>query len=102
MVRQAKDGLRKTDVVARLGGDEFVLLLPETDQDAARMVISKIQRNLRNGMQENHSPVTFSIGVLTCQNPPGSPDEVIRIADDLMYSVKRGGKNAIKYAVCGR
>jgi len=42
----AKKYLRKTDVVARLGGDEFALLLPETDEKSARVVLSKIQDGL--------------------------------------------------------
>ena len=39
VVSATKKYLRKTDVVARLGGDEFVLLLPETNQESARVVL---------------------------------------------------------------
>ena len=49
-------------------------------------------------MQQAGWPVTFSIGVLTCLEAPQSIDEVIRLADDLMYSVKRDGKNAVTYS----
>jgi PleD family two-component response regulator len=50
-------------------------------------------------MERNHWPVTFSIGVLTCENPSLTADELIRRADKLMYSVKNNGKNAIAYGV---
>ena len=93
-----KKQVRRTDVFARLGGDEFALLLPETDQESARLAISKIQGNLLDEMQKNNWPITFSIGVLTCQVAPYSTDELVRMADELMYSVKQNNKNAIRYS----
>ncbi len=97
VVTQTKSRLRKTDVVARLGGDEFALLLPETDQESARVAISKIQSGLLQDMQKNLWPITISMGVLTCVALPPTRDELVRTADNLMYAAKRGGKNAIEY-----
>ena len=95
---EARKHLRKTDVIARVGGDEFALLLPETDYESAQVVLSKIQRDMLEKMQQSHWPVTFSIGVLTCVDSPRGTDEAIRLADSLMYSIKHGGKNGIKYS----
>ena len=97
-VNYARKSLRKSDSIARLGGDEFAFLLPETNQEAASLFITRIQNGLLEEMQQNHWPVTFSIGVLSCAEAPQSVDEVIKLADDLMYSVKKDGKNAISYA----
>lgn len=97
VVNGAKRHLRRTDLVGRLGGDEFVLLLPEIGQDAARMTVPKIQSILLNEMRWNKWPVTFSIGALTYRDGPITADELIRRADDLMYSVKNKGKNGIAY-----
>jgi diguanylate cyclase (GGDEF)-like protein len=99
-VQYIQTSLRKTDIVARLGGDEFAILLPETGQEAAAAFFSRIQKGLLDEMQQGGWPVTFSIGVLTCLGATRSIDEVIRLADDLMYSVKRDGKNAITYSTC--
>lgn len=99
VVDRAKRQLRGTDTIARLGGDEFVLLLPETDQVAAKMVIPKIHNILTDEMRLNGWPVTFSIGVLTCVDAQIPMDELIKRADGLMYFVKRNGKNAIAYEV---
>jgi diguanylate cyclase (GGDEF)-like protein len=93
--------LRKTDIFARLGGDEFALLLPETGQEAARAAVSKIQRGLLDKMQKNDWPLTFSIGVLICNDGSESAEDLIKKADDLMYSVKRKGKNGISYSAVG-
>ncbi|BCR03245.1 hypothetical protein DESUT3_03140 [Desulfuromonas versatilis] len=89
--------LRSTDVVARLGGDEFAVLLTETGVASAEATLPKLREGLLAEMARFGWPVTFSIGVLVCEAPPSSVEEMIRRADDLMYSVKAAGKNAIHY-----
>jgi diguanylate cyclase (GGDEF)-like protein len=98
VANQIKNSLRKVDVVARLGSDEFALLMPETNQKSAQVVLSKLQHNILAGMQKNNWPVTLSIGVLTCFDTPPTANEAIKKVDDLMYSVKKSSKNNIKYA----
>jgi diguanylate cyclase (GGDEF)-like protein len=90
--------LRKTDIVARVGGDEFATLLPDVGEEAAKIVVPKMQRKLLDEMWLNNWPVTFSIGVVTCVTPPNSVDEILNMADKLMYSVKNSGKNDIQYS----
>ncbi|HJW30278.1 MAG TPA: GGDEF domain-containing protein, partial [Saprospiraceae bacterium] len=99
VVNQAKKYLRKTDMIARLGGDEFMILLTEADQVASEIVVTRIQLALLDEMQRNNWPVTFSIGVLTCRHAQITTDELIRKADELMYSIKKSGKNAVVYEV---
>ena len=99
VVQRVSSRLRKTDVVSRLGGDEFACLLTETGREAAQAIIAEIHRDLLIEMQGQDWPVTFSIGVLTCFNTPQTADELIKMADNLMYSVKKNGKNAVSYSV---
>lgn len=99
IAQNIQQNLRKTDSVARLGGDEFAILLPETDADTARVVATKIQQKLTEEMLNNKWPVTFSIGVITLLAPNATVDELIGMADKMMYSVKNHGKNDIKFAV---
>lgn len=89
--------IRRTDIFARLGGDEFVLLLPETNEETAREALYKIGAVLLQEMQQNNWPITFSIGVLICQVAPHTTEELIKLADELMYEVKQNGKNAIRF-----
>jgi diguanylate cyclase (GGDEF)-like protein len=98
VVNYARNHFRKIDVMARLGGDEFVLLLPETTQISARVVLDKFQKGIVEEMHQHKWPVTFSMGVLTCNVTPSSTDELLKIADELMYSVKHDRKNAVKYS----
>ncbi len=99
VVNCIQNNIRRTDVIARLGGDEFALLLPETDVEMVRSACEKIQKALLKEMRAKKWPVTFSIGVLTCQMVPPSVDVLVSRADELMYAVKQGSKNDIKYDV---
>ena len=92
-----KSKIRLIDIIARMGGDEFILLLPETDLHQSETVIGKIKQELEEVMKTEHWPVTFSIGVVTVIKAPSSIDEVVRMSDSLMYSVKKSGKNNVKY-----
>ncbi len=90
--------IRESDTVARLGGDEFGLLMPETGGDAAVTVATKIHAGLKVQV-EKHWPVTFSIGMVTYLKAPASADEMIRVADRLMYEVKDSGKDELRHLI---
>jgi diguanylate cyclase (GGDEF)-like protein len=97
-----RKGLREVDTVARLGGDEFAVLLPQTNGEHASQVIRKVQQRLAAAMKEMNWDVTYSIGTVTYATPPVSVDEMIKTADNLMYSVKRSGKDQIGFSVFSR
>jgi len=90
--------VRSIDVVARLGGDEFAVLMPETDERAARAAVARLRQRLALSAHRHGRPVTFSIGVVTWEEPPASFDEMLRRADELMYAAKRHGKNAVRHS----
>ncbi|MEX2285545.1 MAG: GGDEF domain-containing protein [Planctomycetaceae bacterium] len=90
---------RSYDVVARVGGDEFVMLLPETDEKAARAAIDRIQHAVSRDVSAGDQPVSVSIGVFTDLHPTNSPDEMLRAADRLMYAAKRKGTGLAEYEV---
>ena len=89
--------IRPADTLARLGGDEFALLMPETSEEAAKLVISRLHSSLANEMLKNGWMVTFSVGVVICNETPKSVDDIVKIADDTMYSVKSTSKNGVNY-----
>ena len=91
--------VRAVDSVARLGGDEFAVLMPETGEAAAQVVIRRVRRQLLEAARRQGLHVTFSIGVVTWDAPPASVDEMLRTADDLMYAAKRLGKNTVRHTV---
>ena len=101
VARTLQQNIRVTDTVARLGGDEFAILLPETGQDVAEVILQKVQNINLEIMRRHGWPVTLSIGVVTFTSPPSTVDETLRISDQLMYSAKNNGKNSIQYEVFG-
>jgi two-component system, cell cycle response regulator len=100
-------GLADDAFCARYGGEEFVLLLPGLEADAAWAVAeaararveqfpwSRIMRGLR---------VTVSIGVAHESGVSGftSPDQQLRLADELLYTAKQSGRNTVAYRVGGQ
>lgn len=84
---------RRSDVVARLGGDEFAILFAETGAEAAMHAAHKLREKIAADPRIKQAPVTVSIGLITYNQPPVDVREMVRFADELMYQVKRQGKN---------
>jgi diguanylate cyclase (GGDEF)-like protein len=91
--------IRQTDMVGRMGGDEFCVLLPETDQKKAADVMRRLGEELNKLVYLGNYEISFSIGCVTFKAVPNSLDEIIQKADDLMYQVKKEGKNQIYYSL---
>jgi GGDEF domain-containing protein len=80
-------------------GDEVLQLLPEITAKQAQTTIERLRMCLREVMDAFKYPVTCSIGVITIIHNPPAAQEIIKMADDLMYEAKRAGKNTVKYDV---
>jgi diguanylate cyclase (GGDEF)-like protein len=88
-------------VPARLGGDEFAILLPETDPEHARDAAMKLRVVLETAMEEARWPVGFSMGVYTSRGGVADAEQLIHLADELMYRVKHDGKGRTLFRVEG-
>jgi diguanylate cyclase (GGDEF)-like protein len=91
--------LRKTDEIARLGGDELVLLMIETGDREAAAVVDRVRAAVAERMRDADRHVTLSVGLAIFERPPADVAELIRLADELMYSVKRSGKDGVAKGV---
>ena len=89
--------VRELDVVARLGGDEFAILFVDTPLPGAAEAMDKIHACLLEVMQEMSIPVTFSVGMVTYEESPSDVRQMLRLADEAMYTVKRQGKNRVMH-----
>ncbi len=96
VANELRKSARETDIVARLGGDEFALLFTEVDLDQSEKAVDKIFLNLKSLMEIRGWNVTLSIGLVFFEKYPEHVNDMIKLADDLMYDVKRMGKNGLR------
>ena len=93
---------RSSDTVGRLGGDEFGLVLPATGVRAASKVMGDLVTRVQKALSEFDWPVGLSAGAVTYLVPPPDPDQMIDLADGLMYEAKREGKGTFRHRVVGK
>jgi len=99
LTENIQQNIRPSDTLGRLGGDEFAILLPETDEEQAKKCIARLHSRLSDEMLRKGWMVTFSMSVTTFHQLPKSVDEMVKLADSAMYSVKANGKNGVCYRV---
>ncbi|MEB3755060.1 diguanylate cyclase [Acinetobacter sp. MD2(2019)] len=87
--------LRKTDFVARFGGEEFLVLLPATELDGAVILAERVRELIAHSTILVQQPITMSIGVSEVQAQDVSTDDVIRHADQCLYTAKKQGRNRV-------
>lgn len=97
-----RENIRSSDTAARLGGDEFVALFPETGEgDILEPILQQLHGAVLQAIQRHGWTVTPSIGVATFYEVPGSVNDMLHHADELMYEAKRAGKNRVQLRTLG-
>ena len=102
---------RSTDLAARYGGEEFAFILPNTDVEGARILLSGLlksieQLNLTHAPEAKYDVVTISVGYSTVipeQKYANDLDDwaVVKAADHALYESKQNGRNQLSYAPLG-
>ncbi len=89
--------IRKNDALFRVGGDEFILILPQTNLEQSKIVMSKIKSSLNepDELSKSFPTVSAGIGIFTAYIE--NIEDVVLYVDKLMYKVKKSGKNNFDY-----
>jgi len=96
---------RAPDIVARYGGEEFVVILPETEDIGAEALAERIRKAaealaIPHSASDTSDYVTVSLGVVTVYTTGlTSPEQVVALADEALYSAKKGGRNRLAVAI---
>ena len=93
-----KNTLREIDCLGRYGGEEFLVILPETDGHQAAKGAERIRKAVKKNMthyENNTLKVTVSIGVAVIQGTDQNENELIKRADDALYSAKGNGRDQV-------
>ena len=88
--------VRDVDTVARIGGDEFWVFLTDiANKNDVIIVVEKLIKALTNPykLEREEISVSGSIGIALYPDHEVSPKELINLADQAMYEIKRQGKN---------
>lgn len=88
--------LRSEDTLARLGGDEMVLLLGSLQQpDDCLPVLGRVLEVVNEPvtLPEGQGNVSASIGYSLYPLDGDTPEQLMRVADQAMYTSKQSGKN---------
>ncbi|WP_288328337.1 diguanylate cyclase domain-containing protein, partial [uncultured Clostridium sp.] len=86
------------------GGEEFAVILPETDEEGAKIIAEIIRKNVEeleiaHKSSDVSAYVTLSLGITTKSSSiQYSKNELIEHADKALYNSKSNGRNQV--SVC--
>ena len=100
-----KTHLRLIDYAFRYGGDEFVILLPQTPKESAQVVAKRLRDVFRQCKFLRDASLNInvraSMGIASYPEDAKSAHEIIRQADEMMYTVKNTTRDNIAVAQQG-
>ena len=100
-----KGTVRANDCCYRYGGDEFVVITPELNYENSYALSSRILSNIRSKIfkvrkgegigKKSEIDLSVSIGISNFPKDATSFQEIINIADKMMYEAKKNGRGQI-------
>lgn len=86
---------RACDVPLRVGGEEFSILLPSTSLSVAANIAERLRADVEKMVIPVVGGITISIGVANWPETSTDVESVFKVADQMLYSAKRDGRNRV-------
>ncbi|MBO6562118.1 MAG: diguanylate cyclase [Nisaea sp.] len=98
LVKVLGEKVRHLDTVARLGGEEFAILLPETNEAAAKVSAVRLLDAVRAITVDAAGKTlkfTVSIGCAEFDGECGGVENILKSADLALYEAKHSGRDRV-------
>ena len=98
-VRRLRNTMRNEDYLGRMGGEEFLILLPDTDIQQAQVLAQRIQQDFASQpmtLNDQNRSITLSGGITLLSASDHIFDDMLKRADDAMYTAKVLGRNRMQ------
>ena len=99
-----KETLRESDLIYRYGGDEFVIIIPDITFETAMRIGRRILNTIKScrfrafNCKEGIIGPSISVGMAEFPLDAKTKDDILDIADRMMYQAKEGGRGQVCYA----
>ena len=98
-VRRLRNNMRNEDYLGRMGGEEFLILLPDTDIQQAQVLAQRIRQDFASQpmiLNDQNRSITLSGGITLLSASDHIFDDMLKRADDAMYTAKVLGRNRMQ------
>ncbi|PPD46006.1 MAG: PAS domain S-box protein [Methylobacter sp.] len=100
VAQRLKYCIRESDTVARLGGDEFTVILAELDginfvETVAQCILTELSKPL--ALEDKTLYISVSIGITIYPDNATTGEDLLKFADQAMYSAKNQGRNGYSF-----
>ena len=91
--------IRDVDIFVRYGGEEFVVILPQTPQQEAVVIGSRIREQVEmtkiDAGKHGLLKITVSVGLSSFPENGKPQEELVTVADEALYQAKDEGRNLV-------
>ncbi|MGR6431217.1 PleD family two-component system response regulator [Rhizobium sp. PAMB 3182] len=95
-----RSAVRGADLACRYGGEEFVIVMPDTPREVAALVAERLRVAVESKpftirSRDEEVSVTASVGISTTTPALSGPEELLKLADQALYTAKNSGRNRV-------
>ncbi len=97
VAQNLKNQFRDSDILARVGGEEFCACILDKEYSESIKIAERIRKSIENikiKANKEYIPITISIGLISGLS--NSLEDIIKLADELLYEAKESGRNRVK------